>query len=92
MARTGKRSPNWISQREARRIQRELTRLQSLERDRLNEWARDYPGGTLIATVGLSEVGYARVTTARKLGYTLVATSDNANELRLYAVKPIGKD
>lgn len=76
-----------ISQREARRLRKEVVELRERERVRLAVWSSDYPGGVHIDTVRINSTEVAIAETAAKLGFVIVAKPAN-NTLRLYAVKP----
>ena len=76
-----------ISQREARRMQRELRQRDQNESQRRARWITSYPGGTHIDAIVLSDVERAIVDTAMKLNHAIVAKLDGG-VLNLYAVKP----
>lgn len=77
-----------ISQREARRLQKRVFELMRNEAVRAQRWSTDYPGGTNIATIELSPIIYAKVDTARRLGFALVVTiSPSANTILIHAVR-----
>lgn len=79
-----------ISQREARRLRKRVDELEERETKRFATWATSgYPGGTHLGGYTLSCDGwfYGALKTARRLGCALVATIDDAGELRIYAVK-----
>lgn len=79
-----------ISQREARELQRRVTRYEAREELRRDRWTKSYPGGTNIAQVTLDTVTAARISTARTLRHSIVATLDGQT-LMLYAL-PAAKD
>jgi len=76
-----------ISQREARRMQRELRQRDADESRRRSRWKADYPGGTHIDTIVLSDVEFSIVDTAMKLNHAIVAKLDGGT-LKLFAVRP----
>lgn len=77
-----------IPQTEARALKAQVKALTEMRRQQLEVWAGDYPGGVHIATLALDNIAAAKVETARRLGYAIVATSYNSGQLSLYAVKP----
>lgn len=78
--------PAKISQREALKLKKRVAELERLDRDRSNAYMRDYPGGIHIASIALAEVSYAKLDTAKRLGFALVGTVANRNELAVYAL------
>ncbi len=80
-----------ISQREARRLQRQVRQLLSEQEMQRRTWARAYPGGTHLGTLTV-ERGYlvGRIEAARMLGYAVVVTENDDGRLALYAL-PHGK-
>lgn len=75
-----------ISQREARQLRKEVAELKAVLRSQHIHWSKDYPGGVHLTTIGLSDVGAAKLLTAQRLSHALVARAEN-NELRIYALK-----
>lgn len=80
-----------ITQREARALQRRVAELESRDEDRRSAWVRDYPDGTHIGSVVLSDVDAAKVRTARLLQHAIVVTNGDRNEIHLYAL-PVPKE
>lgn len=78
---------NRISQREAQRLRKRVFALENIERERYRAWTREYPGGTHIDTIDLNDTEEAILSTARKLGFTLIAKLDG-KAVMIYAVKP----
>lgn len=80
-----------ISQREARRLRKQLRELEQRDNRRSNAWAQDYPGGTVIATISLAALPKenSAISTARKLKHAVVAISDG-DLVRFYAL-PIAR-
>lgn len=77
-----------ISQREARRLQKELARLENRLERMYNAYAREWPGGVHIASSTLHSVTAAKIKTARRLGFAVVVTmSDNSDDVLFYATK-----
>jgi hypothetical protein len=76
-----------ISQNRARSLEHEVAHLK--ERDRVSRcaYAKEYPGGVHIATLNLLPEDYAKIQTARRLGFANVCTSVNRNELLIYALE-----
>lgn len=80
-----------ISQTEARKLKKRVAELESLERIRLNAWARDWPSGVHIDTLAVVPSTAAAVRTARKLKHAVVATIDDSNVMHLHAL-PLAED
>ena len=77
-----------ISQREARRLRKQVAAMEQRERTRIAQWNCDYPGGNNIMTVDMADnVGHAILSTAMSLGFTIVVKLDGST-VRYYAVKP----
>lgn len=77
-----------ISQREARALRRRVEELERQEEQRRNAWAREYPGGVLIATStfgSATEFPPAVIKNSRKLGHAVVVYADG-NLVRYYAL------
>jgi hypothetical protein len=79
-----------ISQREARNLRKRVEELEKRNEQNASSWAREYFGGTHVATIATGEVSHAICRTARKLGLALVVVpSDNGkHEVGVYAVRP----
>lgn len=61
-----------ISQREARRLQQRVAKLENqLDMQRAN-WSNDWPGGINIDTMTVKEAEFSIADTARKLGHAVV--------------------
>ena len=80
-----------ISLREARELQKRVALLEAREEDRRSAWVKDYPGGTHIGSVVLSEADAARIRTARLLSHAIFATCVNGFEINFYAL-PIAEE
>lgn len=78
-----------ISQREAQRLRKRVKQLEDLEERRTSRYAHDYPGGTHMGTLDLSQLPEykGRFYAAQMLGAALVARSDGSR-LEIYAVLP----
>ncbi len=76
-----------ISQREARRLKKQVIVLLANERRRFNAYATDWALGWVnIDSFILSDSQYARVVTARRLGCAVIMVpSGRGTEVRLYA-------
>lgn len=76
-----------ISQREARRNQRELAQLQIQLEDQRAQWGRSYPGGTNIAQVNIG-VGtmLGRLESAQMLRHAIVAVPHSDGVVYFYAL------
>ena len=79
-----------ISRRQAIANRKEMERLRDELRRQRNSWSREWPGGTHIGSIVVSEVTVAQVSTARLLNHAVVAVVEN-NQLRLYAL-PLEKE
>lgn len=77
----------YISQREARRLQKRVQELLQAEQSRLRTWTGSYPGGVNIESLTISDVSYAKLDIAKRLGYALVVTVDSSNSIRIHAVR-----
>jgi hypothetical protein len=80
-----------ISQREARRMRKELRELRERDVARVRAWSKDYVGGVCIVTMEAGDVALTAIRTARALGHAVVVTH-SATERTLYfnAVKAGG--
>lgn len=78
-----------ISQREARRLQRELARLENQQQGQRAVFARDYPGGVHILTYSFRDSEtIATFKTARRLGHAIVATIPDSNgDVKFFAIR-----
>lgn len=76
-----------ISQREARRIKKRLADMEEAERRRYSKWCSDFPGGTHMQSLTLSEIPAATLNATSRLGFVMVGKIDG-NILNVYAVKP----
>jgi hypothetical protein len=74
-----------ISQREARRMRKELKALHERDAARERSWSSDYPGGIHIATSSPNADVVAIIKTARKLGHAVVAMADDLGKILYYA-------
>lgn len=79
-----------ISQREARRMRKQLAVLEEMEGERRRRWASDYPGGTHIRTMAAHPEDFVAVTTARKLGHACIVMPGETNMLKVVAL-PLAK-
>lgn len=79
-----------ISQAEARALKKRVAEFESLERTRRNAWATEWPKGISIDALGVAASTAAAVRTARKLKHAVVATIDDNNTLRLFAMPLAG--
>lgn len=77
-----------ISQREARRMRKELTEIYNRDRRRALAWSSDYPGGVNIDSIAVNDNEWHIVSTAQKLGHTCVvkAAQNGKYELLVYAL------
>lgn len=74
-----------ISQREARRLRKELADLRERDKVRQNRYRSDYPGGFHIANYDLDNHVLGRIESSEWLGAHLVAKRCNST-LRIYMV------
>ena len=82
-----------ISQREAQRLRREVEGLKGAERQRRNNWATQYPGGTHLTNRKWepdSDI-VAMIRTARKLKHAVVVTADDSGVVHFFAL-PLGSE
>jgi len=75
-----------ISQREAHKLRKRVASLEQMERDRANAYQREYPGGIHVESIPLTPIQYAKLYTTRRLGFALVGTVVNRDELTIYAL------
>lgn len=75
-----------ISQRQARRLRKQVEQLTAILRGQRNLWARDYPSGTQIDTVTVRSEEWHIVMTARTLGHACVVVPGDDSTLRVYAL------
>lgn len=67
---------NHISQREAKRLRKELAELRRRDEGRQQGWSADYPGGTRLGSRTLPRDWLSgRIEAARILGHAVVVTS-----------------
>ena len=76
---------NKISQAEARRLRRRVSRLEQILFDQRAYWKNDWPGGVHLDTISINETEQAIIRTARKLQYAVVVTQVNDKQIELYA-------
>jgi hypothetical protein len=77
-----------ISQREARRLKRQVRVFEDAERRRRRVWGTEYPGGAQVASAkweALQSIPVA-IRTARKLGHAVVALANDDGEVRFIAL------
>lgn len=77
-----------ISQREARRLRKQVAELQAMEEKRRRSWNSDYPGGINLVNISVADKPWliATIKTARKLGHAVVVTSNGDSELQFYGL------
>lgn len=78
-----------ISQREARRLRKDVVALQSVLNTQRRTWAQEYIGGVEIARIHWDDALDSRlvaVRTARKLNHAVVVVGDDGGTLRLVAL------
>lgn len=75
-----------ISQREARRLRKEVVQLREIEDKRRRSWSADYPGGVNLVNVVVQPDVHAIIKTARKLGHAVVVTNYGDNTAQFYAL------
>ncbi len=78
-----------ISQREARRLQKRVARLEGILTSQRRKYGQTYPGGVNFYTLDLSGnlAAYSAIRTSRLLGHAVVVVSDEGSyEVRLCAL------
>lgn len=76
-----------ISQREARRLRKRLTELESAIQQQRRVWGQTYTGGTEIARHSFPhDFVPEAVKVARKLGHAVVAVGDDTDTVRFVAL------
>lgn len=84
-----------ISQREARRLQKRVARLETILKSQRRQYVATYPGGVNIATLDLSGDmrTYGAIRTARLLGHAVVMVSDDGTyQVRIHALPHPSED
>lgn len=76
-----------ISQREARKMRKQIAEMGERDRRRLAIWSSDYPGGTHMQSLTLQEGPAATLNATQRLGFVMVAKIVGS-ALYVYAVKP----
>lgn len=74
-----------ISQREARRLQKEVIRLNEENEERFSRYRMGYPGGRHILSIALSDESKGRLYGAALVGAVFVAKADGA-QVHIYAI------
>jgi len=75
-----------ISQREARRLQKQVAALEQREEQRFDRWSASYPGGTNFHTFAVDKESAAAIRVARLLGHAVVVTIDTNDKLMFFAL------
>jgi hypothetical protein len=71
-----------ISQREARRLQQQVAKLEKQLDEQLRHWSSSWPGGVHIRTLDASAAHHelrVAIKTARMLDHAVVCTTDGTN-------------
>jgi len=68
-----------ISQREARRLRREVKRLEEVIREQRRYWATEWPNSTVLGRLAVPSETQAMVRTARILKHAVVVTLEGEN-------------
>ena len=79
-----------ISQREARRLKKEVAQLTSRLEGQNRRWSSEWPGGVNFSRllIGGESQAVGRIQTARALGHAVVVLpSSDGKELLFYAIK-----
>jgi hypothetical protein len=76
-----------ISQREAQRLRKRVTELESERNAQHRAWSSDFPGGTAIDTITVSDTEWWIVKTARRLGHAVVVTTGDNPKLCLFGLR-----
>jgi hypothetical protein len=76
-----------ISQREARRMRKELQALRKRDEARERSWSSEYPDAIHIASSSPSTDVVAIIKTARKLGHAVICTAEGDGKIFYYAAK-----
>lgn len=84
-----------ISQREARKLRKQVAEFERREWERGNAWCVEWPNGVNIGQVNLAPADFGRIVgailTARKLKHAVVATVTENGLLNLHALPLAGK-
>lgn len=75
-----------ISQREARRLLKQVRSFEERDRHRADAWHRDYPGGINIISVDVNAEIATCIWTAQRLGHPIVAKMDGDNRLKIFGL------
>lgn len=78
-----------ISQREARRLRKELQQFRDDRRTSLNRWSVDYPGGIHLGDVhtGTTSRIYVGIDFAQRFECVVVCKVDSDGHIHFYAIK-----
>jgi hypothetical protein len=79
-----------ISQREARRMRKELAEFRMRDEQRARYWSSDWAGGVHIGTSHPNASVIAAIQTARKLGHPVIAVTRGDGEVLYYAAQRSG--
>jgi len=77
-----------ISQRQARRSEKNYRELYRKHEQMVNRWAQDYPGGAQIDTLSVNNAEACIVETATKCGCVCIVKNGDGDKLKVYAVRP----
>lgn len=75
-----------ISQREARRLQQQVARLENQMDNQRNAWSQAWPGGVHLGSSSPSIELTSAIKTARKLRHAVVVNCPSAGTLEYYAL------
>lgn len=77
-----------ISQREAKRLQKENKELKEVLRRQNTVWASDWPLGVHVASAFMSDSGYSAIKTSLRLGHAVVVSLEpqSTSCIRFHAI------
>jgi hypothetical protein len=76
-----------ISQSEALGMKAQIAHMKQQDEIRRNAYAQNWPNGIHLQSLNVDSVTEAKLKTARRLGYSLVAITPNIGQVDFYAVK-----
>ncbi len=76
-----------ISQAEAWGMKHQIQFMKEQDERRRNAYAQIWPEGTHLLSLNIEPVSYAKLNTARRLGYGIIAITPNNGQVDFYAVR-----
>lgn len=76
-----------ISQREARRLQKQVRKMEADRAEERSWWSKEWPDGVLLDTIEVTNAEWHIVRAARLLGHPVVITSGELNKLSVWGIR-----